>query len=119
MSARRTTGLLHKLKWYAETYGLPLQTVINARNRDWPLDDPHKLLEKLIHAPGPKSNVQTLIDYVNGKATPRPRVKSASPTGKSRVTLTVGDMLFTRYVTADEANAIVQLIGEGAWDVEG
>jgi len=119
MSARRKTGLLHKLRWYSETYGLPLQTVINARNRDWPLDDPHKLLEKLLNAPGPKSNAQTLIDYVNGKRTKRPRAKPASTTAKSRVTLTVGDLLFTRYVSADEANAIVQLAGEGAWDVEG
>jgi hypothetical protein len=112
----RATGLVHKLKWYAENYGLPLQTIINARNRDWPLDNPRKLLEKLIHAPGPKCDVQALIDFVDGKASPRQRANPSPTAGSVRVTLTIGGMVFSRFITAAEADAIIQL--EGAWESE-
>src|SRR3981081_4444242 len=71
MKRHSSTGLLHPLSWYITEYGLPEQTVVNAYKRKWPLDDPAKLVEKLIQAPGPKSKgLQALMNYVNGQSGP-------------------------------------------------
>jgi hypothetical protein len=68
----RKTGLLHELKWYHETYGIPLQTVINARNRGWPLDNPERLLRKYEALTGKKPPLDALRAIVNG--TPGARI---------------------------------------------
>ncbi|HKP02786.1 MAG TPA: hypothetical protein VJU77_05410 [Chthoniobacterales bacterium] len=42
-----------------------------AYKRGWPLDDPTKLVEKLIRVPGPKSKgLQALMNYINGQQGP-------------------------------------------------
>ena len=132
MSTRHSnTGLLHPLTWYREHYGLPEQTVVNAYRRGWELDNPHKLLESLLQAPGPKSKgLQSLIDYVNGQRGPstvhrgssrnarKPKAEStpvAPPDQQSddpascRLELTVGGITFWRLITPAEADKVLAL----------
>jgi hypothetical protein len=132
MSKRASnTGLLHPLSWYVTNYGLPEQTVVNAYRRGWALDDPHKLLESLLQAPGPKSKgLQPLIDYVNGKRGPsmvhrgssrssrKPKAEStpATPSDEQgrdpatcRIELTIGGVTFWRTITPAEADKVLAL----------
>jgi hypothetical protein len=135
MKRHSTTGLLHPLSWYVEKYGLPEQTIVNAYKRKWPLDDPAKLVEKLIHAPGPKSTgLQALINYVNGQSGPpagspgstriarKPKAESSArkPTDEQggdpakfvRLTLAIGPITMSRLITSAEAAKVIQLSTE-------
>lgn len=56
------TELKHKLLWYVENYGLPLNTV--RRNRAL-LDSPQALLAQLLSSRRPTASIQTLVDYLN------------------------------------------------------
>lgn len=132
MSNRNSnTGLLHPLSWYVTNYGLPEQTVVNAYRRGWALDEPHKLLESLLQAPGPKSKgLQSLIDYVNGKRGPSAGHRGSSRNARNpkaestpvpppdeqtdepavcRIALTVGSMTFWRLITPAEADEVLAL----------
>lgn len=60
MARKRSTGLHHEIQWYSETYKIPLQTIINAHKRHWPLDDPAALYEKLLNAPGKRPDLRGL-----------------------------------------------------------
>lgn len=128
---RSNTGLLHPLSWYITNYGLPEQTVVNAYRRGWELDDPHKLLESLLQAPGPKSKgLQALIDYVNGQRGPstvhpgssrnsqKPKAESMPATppheqsddpATCRIELTIGGIAFWRTITPAEADKVLAL----------
>lgn len=127
-----TTGLLHPLSWYITEYGLPEQTIVNAYKRKWPLDDPAKLVEKLIQAPGPKSKgLQSLINYINGQPGPsavspgssrnarKPQSESSvkEPTEEQgddpakfvRIELAFGTVTMSRMITSSEADKVIQL----------
>jgi hypothetical protein len=130
MKRRPNTGLLHPLSWYITNYGIPEQTIINAHRREWDLDQPHELLERLVRAPGPKtSGLQNLINFLNGRqkqptAGPRPRrnapdspaeqtAKEASEaqgddSSKCRIELTIGATIFYRMITAAEVDQVLQ-----------
>jgi hypothetical protein len=136
MKARSsTTGLLHPLSWYITEYGLPEQTVVNAYKRGWPLDDPHKLLEKLIRAPGPKSKgLQALMNYVNGQRGPSAGSRGSSESSRNpkaessvkevagqqsddppkfvRLELAFGSITMSRMITPAEADKVIQLSTE-------
>jgi hypothetical protein len=140
MKRRPNTGLLHPFSWYITNYGIPEQTIINAHRREWDLDKPHELLEKLVRAPGPKTKgLQNLIDYLSGRqkqpaASPRPRRNApdspAEPTakapseapdddsGKCRVELTIGATTFYRLITPAEADAVIQLNASQSWQTK-
>ena len=130
MSKRHsTTGLLHPLSWYPKTYGIPVQTVVNAYKRDWNLDDPQQLLERLLQAPGPKTKgLQNLVDLVNGRKVttgsrrssridPDPPVESTplktstreqgDDPAKLRIELTIGRTIYWRMITAAEADKVI------------
>jgi hypothetical protein len=137
MSNRHSnTGLLHPLSWYVANYGLPEQTVVNAYRRGWALDDPRKLLESLLQAPGPKSKgLQSLIDYANGKRGPltvhrgssrnarKPKAESTPATppdeqsddsATCRIEMTIGGVKFWRIMTAAEADKFIRTTS-GPW----
>jgi hypothetical protein len=130
MMRRSKTGLLHVLSWYPKTYGIPVQTVVNAYKRGWNLDDPQGLLERLLSAPGPKSKgLQPLIDFVNGQQGPSTLHRGSSrnarkPKAESTVTkpvreqgddpvnlrieLTIGSSIYWRMITAAEADKVMR-----------
>jgi hypothetical protein len=64
--AARTKRKL-KLREYMELYGWPLQTVRNACDRGWPIDDPPELLKKVMASKGKKAPIQKLLNIVNGQ----------------------------------------------------
>jgi hypothetical protein len=140
MKRRPNTGLLHPLSWYIKHYGIPEQTIINAHRREWDLDKPQELLEKLVRAPGPKTKgLQNLIDFLNGRqkqpaASPRPRRNApdsaAEPSarelseaqgddsGKCWIELTIGATTFYRPITPAEADAVIQLDANQSWQTK-
>jgi hypothetical protein len=75
-------GNKQSLMWYSREYGWPLQTVKNARNRRWPLDDPQELLVKVMAGRGKKPPMQKLINLANGQkgpaASPRARQNASA-----------------------------------------
>jgi hypothetical protein len=125
-----TTGLLHPLSWYIKEYEIPEQTVVNAYRRKWPLDDPHELLLRFLHAPGPKSSgLQALMNYCNGQSGPsavsrgssknaskpkaessvrRPAAEQAGDPKKILVELTVGDRIYWQLITPAETDELIR-----------
>jgi hypothetical protein len=56
------TKTLHEL---SELYGLPYQTLKNAKKRGWPLNDPLALFERFLNAPGKKPPLDKLCEIAN------------------------------------------------------
>jgi len=56
----------HPLKFYVEKYGIALGTIQNCVRKNWPLDDPTKLLEKFLNSRGLKPNLAKLQDVASG-----------------------------------------------------
>lgn len=118
---------------------MPEQTIVNAYKRGWPLDDPQKLLERLIQAPGPKSKgLQALMNYVNGQSVPStvhrgssgnaPKRKAESSVRRTaeeqgddlakfvRLELAFGNITMCRTITSIEADRVIQLTTE-PWQI--
>jgi hypothetical protein len=66
------------LTWYSDTYGIPFQTIRNAQKRGWPLDNPAELLRHMMASKGKKTNLQGLINIVNGQQGPSKKSPGSS-----------------------------------------
>lgn len=65
---RKCSAHIHPLQWYEQAYGLPGGTISQYYRRGWPLDEPEKLLEKILNTVhGPKSDISVLQALVDGK----------------------------------------------------
>ena len=77
---RKNSRYKWPVAYYVTLYGLPEGTIQNFAKRRWPLDNPKKLLELMVKAPGPKrkewGHLPKIVDGTLSKVKPPKSIPS-------------------------------------------